>query len=48
MEDVGLQYFKAVCDDEVGLALPLGAVGCAAPAMSVTPGFQVLVESEVI
>lgn len=48
MRQVGLEDFQLVRDDEVGLALPLGAIGGAAPAVGVGPRLQVLVESEVV
>ena len=46
--DVGFQDLKSICDDEVCLAFPLGAVGCAAPSMGVGSSFEMLVESKVV
>ncbi|CAK1543850.1 unnamed protein product [Leptosia nina] len=48
VRDIGLQYFKFISDNEMGLAFPFGTVGGAAPAVSITPGLQMFVERKVI
>lgn len=46
--NIGFQNFQSIGDDKMRLALPLGTVSGAAPAVGVRSRLQMLVESEVI
>lgn len=48
VRNISFKYLQLVSDDEMGFALPLRTVGCAAPAMGIGPGLQMLVEGKVI
>lgn len=48
MQNICLQNFECVGDDEVRLAFPFGPVGSAAPAVSVGPCLEMFVECKVI
>lgn len=48
MGNISFEDFKFISDDEMSSAFPFGPVGGAAPAVSIGPGLQVFVESEIV